>query len=31
MEQILPKKEKEKLKENYTSEKTEDNNLSIDL
>ena len=33
MEQISPKKdkEKEKLKENYTSEKTEDNNLSIDL
>ena len=31
MEQILSKKEKEKLMDNYATEKTEDNNISIDL
>jgi len=31
MNQILSKKEKEKLMENYGTEKTEDNNISIDL
>ena len=31
MENILSKKEKEKLNENYATEKTEDNNISIDL
>ena len=31
MENILSKKEKEKLNENYAKEKTEDNNISIDL
>ena len=31
MEHILSKKEKEKLNENYATEKTEDNNISIDL
>ena len=31
MEQISSKKEKEKLLENYATEKTEDNNISIDL
>ena len=31
MNQLLTKKEKEKMNENYTTEKTEDNNISIDL
>ena len=31
MNQKLSKKEKEKLMENYGTEKTEDNNISIDL
>ena len=31
MEQILSKKEKQKLMDNYGTEKTEDNNISIDL
>ena len=31
MNQILSEKEKEKLMENYGTEKTEDNNISIDL
>ena len=31
MNQILSKEEKEKINENYGTEKTEDNNISIDL
>ena len=31
MEQLLSKKEKEKLMDNYATEKTEDNNISVDL